>query len=46
MGLVDNLMEFVKALGAVCPDLHSEEDATSLLDNETAAALTRYITNK
>ncbi|XP_070708558.1 ciliary-associated calcium-binding coiled-coil protein 1 [Pempheris klunzingeri] len=44
MALVENLMEFAKALGAACQP-SSSEDTTSLLDREQAMALISYIRN-
>ncbi|XP_045923977.1 ciliary-associated calcium-binding coiled-coil protein 1 isoform X2 [Micropterus dolomieu] len=46
MVLVENLMEFAKALGAACQCSSSEEDTTSLLDKEEAMALISYIRNR
>ncbi|XP_070783688.1 ciliary-associated calcium-binding coiled-coil protein 1 [Enoplosus armatus] len=45
MVLVENLMEFAKALGAACQCSTSEEDTTSLLDREEATSLITYIEN-
>ncbi|TMS22557.1 ciliary-associated calcium-binding coiled-coil protein 1 [Larimichthys crocea] len=45
MVLVENLMEFAKALGAACCCSTSETDTTSLLDKEDAMALISYIRN-
>ncbi|XP_026207798.1 ciliary-associated calcium-binding coiled-coil protein 1 isoform X2 [Anabas testudineus] len=43
MSLVENLMEFAKALGSACQCSTSEEDATSLLNTEEAIMLISYI---
>ncbi|XP_056222893.1 ciliary-associated calcium-binding coiled-coil protein 1 isoform X1 [Seriola aureovittata] len=43
MGLVENLMEFAKALATACQT--SEEDTTSLLDRDEATELICYIRN-
>ncbi|KAK2815466.1 hypothetical protein Q5P01_025933 [Channa striata] len=43
MSLVENLMEFAKALAAACQGLTSEEETTSLLDTEEATKLINYI---
>ncbi|XP_035524466.1 ciliary-associated calcium-binding coiled-coil protein 1 [Morone saxatilis] len=43
MALVENLMEFAKALGAACQCSPLEADTTSLLDREEATALISYI---
>ncbi|XP_075948937.1 ciliary-associated calcium-binding coiled-coil protein 1 [Anarhichas minor] len=43
--LVENLMEFAKALGAASQCRTSEEDTTPLLDEEEATALISYIRN-
>ncbi|AWP17159.1 Hypothetical protein SMAX5B_016699 [Scophthalmus maximus] len=45
MGLVENLMEFAKALAAACQCLSSEKDTTSLLNREEAKELISYIRN-
>ncbi|XP_040923310.1 ciliary-associated calcium-binding coiled-coil protein 1 isoform X2 [Toxotes jaculatrix] len=45
MSLVENMMEFAKALAAACQCSTSEEDTTSLLDREQATELISYITN-
>ncbi|XP_044034214.1 ciliary-associated calcium-binding coiled-coil protein 1 isoform X2 [Siniperca chuatsi] len=45
MVLVENLMEFAKALAAACQYSTSEEDTTSLLDREEAKSLISYIGN-
>ncbi|XP_035805916.2 ciliary-associated calcium-binding coiled-coil protein 1 isoform X2 [Amphiprion ocellaris] len=45
MSLVDNMVEFSKALSAACRSSTSEESTSSLLDSEEAAALTRFISN-
>lgn len=42
MSLVDNLMEFAKALAAACQCSSSEEGTTPPLDREEAAALISY----
>ncbi|KAF0024986.1 hypothetical protein F2P81_021867 [Scophthalmus maximus] len=46
MGLVENLMEFAKALAAACQCLSSEKDTTSLLNREEAKELISYIRNR
>ncbi|XP_070847026.1 ciliary-associated calcium-binding coiled-coil protein 1 [Chaetodon trifascialis] len=45
MVLVENLMEFAKALDAACRST-SDGDTTSLLDREEATALMSYIRNR
>uniref|UniRef100_A0A3P8TUJ9 Uncharacterized protein n=1 Tax=Amphiprion percula TaxID=161767 RepID=A0A3P8TUJ9_AMPPE len=45
MSLVDNMVEFSKALSAACRSSTSEESTSSLLDSEEAAALTHFISN-
>ncbi|XP_041819191.1 ciliary-associated calcium-binding coiled-coil protein 1 [Chelmon rostratus] len=45
MTLVENLMEFAKALAAACQSSTSEADTTSLLDREEATALISYVRN-
>ncbi|XP_062299136.1 ciliary-associated calcium-binding coiled-coil protein 1 [Scomber scombrus] len=42
MSLVDNLMEFAKALAAACQSSSSEEGSAPLLDREEATALISY----
>lgn len=46
MSLVENLMEFAKALAAACQCPTSEEDTTSLLNTEEATKLISYIRNR
>nr|XP_019938372.1 PREDICTED: uncharacterized protein C10orf107 homolog [Paralichthys olivaceus] len=46
MGLLENLMEFAKALAAACQCLTSGGDTTSLLDRDEAKKLISYITNR
>lgn len=46
MTLVENLMEFAKALAAACQSSTSEADTTSLLDREEATALISYVRNR
>ncbi|XP_042363348.1 ciliary-associated calcium-binding coiled-coil protein 1 [Plectropomus leopardus] len=45
MGLVENVMEFTKALSAASQCSAAEKDTTPLLDREDATALIYYITN-
>ncbi|XP_049419785.1 ciliary-associated calcium-binding coiled-coil protein 1 [Epinephelus fuscoguttatus] len=45
MALVENLMEFAKALGAASQCSPSEEDTTPLLEREEAMELVNYIRN-
>lgn len=46
MPLVENLMEFAKALGAASQCRTSEEYTTPLLEEEEARALITYIRNR
>ncbi|GAA6232618.1 uncharacterized protein C10orf107 homolog isoform X1 [Lates japonicus] len=45
MSLVENVMEFAKALAAACQCSTSEQETTSLLDREEASEFISYIRN-
>lgn len=46
MGLVENTMEFAKALAAACQSPASEEEDGSYFTTEEATALTSYVKNR
>lgn len=46
MALVENLMEFAKALGPTCHCPTPNADTTPLLDSKEATALINYIRNR
>lgn len=46
MSSVDNMVVFMKAMTAACHCAPSEENGTSLLNNNEAKALTCYVTKR